>query len=80
MAKYSYEFKKKVVMSYLKGEGGYGYIAKMYGIPAQKRVKEWVHNYNAFGDKGLKRSPLRFNIINCQYSQRPKMWEDHRVK
>lgn len=52
-------------MSYLKGEGGYGYIAKMYGIPAQKRVKEWVHNYNAFGDKGLKRSPLRFNIINC---------------
>ncbi|MBE5932865.1 MAG: transposase, partial [Lachnospiraceae bacterium] len=23
MAKYSYEFKKKVIMSYLNGEGGY---------------------------------------------------------
>ena len=33
MATYSYEFKKKVVMSYLKGEGGYSYIAKIYGIP-----------------------------------------------
>ena len=43
-------------MSYLNGEGGYGYIAKLYGIPAQRRVEEWVHNYNAFGDEGLMRS------------------------
>lgn len=56
MAKYSYEFKKKVVMSYLKGEGGYIYLAKTYGIPDTKQVREWVRNYNAFGDKGLKRS------------------------
>ena len=32
MAKYSYEFKKKVVISYLNGEGGYAYIAELYGI------------------------------------------------
>lgn len=43
-------------MSYLKGEGGYIYLAKTYGIPGTKQVREWVHNYNAFGDKGLKRS------------------------
>lgn len=43
-------------MSYLKGEGGYIYLAKTYGIPDKKQVREWVHNYNAFGDKGLKRS------------------------
>ena len=61
MAKYSYEFKKKVVMSYLKGEGGCSYIAKIYGIPAQSRVEEWVRNYNAFGDEGLKRSRRQNN-------------------
>lgn len=43
-------------MSYLKGEGGYIYLAKTYGIPDTKQVREWVRNYNAFGDKGLKRS------------------------
>lgn len=26
MAKYSYEFKKKVVQAYLSGEGGYRYV------------------------------------------------------
>ena len=28
MAKYSYEFKQKIVQAYLNGEGGYGYLAK----------------------------------------------------
>ena len=27
MAKYSFEFKKKVVLSYLNGEGGYKYLS-----------------------------------------------------
>ncbi len=48
-------------MSYLKGEGGYSYIAKIYGILAQRQVEEWVHNYNAFGDEGLKRSRRQNN-------------------
>ena len=56
MAKYSYEFKKKVVMSYINGEGGYGYLAKFYGIPSKHRIEEWVANYKAFGDEGLRRS------------------------
>jgi hypothetical protein len=28
MSKYSFEFKKKVVLAYLNGEGGYGYLLK----------------------------------------------------
>ena len=56
MAKYSYEFKKKVVMSYLNGEGGYKYLTKLYGISSRTRVLEWVSNYNSFGDEGLRRS------------------------
>ena len=56
MAKYSFEFKKKVVLSYLNGEGGYKYLSKTYGVPAKSNIKQWVHNYQTFGDKGLQRS------------------------
>ena len=56
MAKYSYEFKKKIVKAYLNGEGGYGYLAKEYGISDDVKVKLWVDNYKAFGDDGLMRS------------------------
>ena len=56
MAKYSYEFKKKVVMAYLNGEGSYGYLSKVYDVPAKCNIEQWVHNYQKFGDDGLKRS------------------------
>lgn len=56
MAKYSFEFKKKVVLSYLNGEGGYKYLSKTYGVPAKRNIEQWVHNYQTFGDKGLQRS------------------------
>ena len=56
MAKYSFEFKKKVVLAYLNGEGGYRYLSKTYGIPAQRSIEQWVHNYQTFGDEGLQRS------------------------
>ena len=39
MAKYSFEFKKKVVLSYLNGEGGYKYLSKTYGVPAKSNIK-----------------------------------------
>lgn len=32
MAKYSYEFKKKVVQAYLNGEGGYTHLAEKYDV------------------------------------------------
>ena len=56
MSKYSYEFKKKVVMSYLNGEGGYTYLANFYSIPSKTRIREWVAAYKKFGDEGLFRS------------------------
>lgn len=56
MAKYSYEFKKKVVQEYLDGKGGYKYLAKQYNIPDKKQVRIWVNAYNEFGDTGLMRS------------------------
>ena len=40
MAKYSYEFKKKVVSEYLNGEGGYKTLAKKHGIPSDTTVNE----------------------------------------
>jgi transposase len=56
MAKYSYEFKKKIVTEYLSGKGGYNYLAKVYGIPDKKSIRCWVQNYKKHGDEGLKRS------------------------
>ena len=56
MAKYSYEFKLKVVQAYLQGEGSYGYLAKKYNIPAQQNIEAWVHTYKEFGKEGLMRS------------------------
>ena len=59
MAKYSFELKKEVVLAYLNGEGGYGYLKNKYDIPVQRLVETWVHNYQTFGDDGLMRSRQR---------------------
>lgn len=56
MAKYSFEFKKKVVLAYLNGEGGYSSLAKKYKMPDDSQVLRWVNNYKNFGDAGLMRS------------------------
>ena len=56
MAKYSFDLKKEIVMSYLNGKGGYAYLANKYGIPSKSKVKLWVDNYKRFGDEGLLRS------------------------
>ena len=56
MAKYSYEFKKKVVTAYLNGKGGYKYLANYYSIPAWTNIKKWVLAYQRLGDEGLLRS------------------------
>ena len=55
MAKYDYDFKLKVVKSYLNGEGGYIALAKQYRIPAHSQVEQWVNAYNTFGSDGLRR-------------------------
>ena len=55
MAKYSFEFKKKIVDAYLNGEGGYKCLSAVYG-PTRTDIQKWVHNYQTFGDEGLLRS------------------------
>lgn len=42
MAKYSFEFKKKVVLEYLNGQSGYCSLAKKYNIASHRRIGEWV--------------------------------------
>ena len=56
MAKYTFEFKKKVVFEYLYGKTGSTTLAKKYNIKSQKQVRQWIHNYQEFGDEGLKQS------------------------
>ena len=56
MAKYSYEFKMKVVQAYLNGEGSYEFLFQKYHIPANSKLREWVAVYKKFGKEGLMRS------------------------
>ena len=45
VAKYSYEFKKKVVQAYLSGEGGYTHLAEKYGVKNKRQVLNWVRAF-----------------------------------
>ena len=56
MAKYSFEFKQKVVQEYLNGKGSYEYIAKQNNMPDKKQVRIWVNAYKELGKEGLLRS------------------------
>ena len=56
MAKYSFEFKKKVVEAYLQGEGGEDYLASKFNVASPRQIKVWVKSYQAFGNEGLLRS------------------------
>ena len=61
MAKYSYEFKLKVVQAYLNGEGSYEHLTRKYGVSTDSRISEWVHAYKEFGKEGLLRSRQKKN-------------------
>ena len=52
MAKYSYEFKKRLVDEYIEGSGGYITIAEKYNV-RHSQVELWVAKYRAYGDVGL---------------------------
>ena len=56
MAKYSYEFKKKVVMEYLNGEGSQHDLMQKYNIAAKRDIQEWIAKYREYGSEGLMRS------------------------
>lgn len=55
MAKYSFEFKMKVVNDYCQGEGGYVYLSKKYNVEVSI-IKKWIRTYKQFGEKSLLRS------------------------
>lgn len=55
MAKYNYEFKRKLVDEYIKGKTSYRQLEEKYGVNKPQIIK-WVNNFKEFGDEGLKRS------------------------
>ena len=66
MAKYSFEFKCKIVQEYLNGKGGYTFLSKKYGLPDHTQLMKWVTNYKAFGEKGLLRNK-KINDYSVQF-------------
>lgn len=55
MAKYSAEYKLKIVREYLAGQGGYSTLSKRHEIPDGQIIR-WVKSYQAFGVYGLQHS------------------------
>ena len=56
MAKYTFEFKKKVVMEYLSGKGSYSLLTDKYELGTTSQIRRWLAAYKEFGDEGLMRS------------------------
>ncbi|MDD3924852.1 MAG: transposase [Erysipelotrichaceae bacterium] len=55
MAKYSLEFKLKVVNEYINGLGGTTYLSDKYNIPAHSVIQDWIDQFKQDGIEGLKR-------------------------
>jgi transposase len=55
VAKYSEEFKIKLVTEYLEGNLGYKTLAKKYNMGSQTPIVGWVKVYKSQGMEGLKR-------------------------
>jgi transposase len=55
MAKYSEEFKIKLVTEYLDGNIGYGSLARKYNMGSHTPIVSWVRAYKSQGMDGLKR-------------------------
>ncbi len=56
MAKYSLEFKMKVVGEYLSGSISLKTLAKKYNFKSDKQIRTWINAYRTLGVEGLKRS------------------------
>ena len=44
-----------MVDAYLRGEDGYTFGAEKYGVTNRRQVLNRAHNYEQFGENGLKR-------------------------
>ncbi|WP_018934176.1 transposase, partial [Gracilibacillus lacisalsi] len=73
MAKYSEEFKIKLVTEYLYGKLGYRSLAKKYNMASETSIIEWVKVYKSQGMDGLKRRqtkemyPVQFKLDAVQF-------------
>ncbi|WP_242850839.1 IS3 family transposase [Clostridium algidicarnis] len=54
MAKYDYEFKKRIVNSYMNGEGGKNFLANKYGVKSSRDVMKWVNDFRIAGPDALR--------------------------
>lgn len=59
MAKYSDEFKYKIVREYLDGSLGYELLARKYGMTNTDLIHNWVRAYKEFGAEGIMRKRSR---------------------
>ena len=50
MAKYSFEFKLKLVHDYLSGQGGLRFLAKKYGFKDSSQISKWINAYKELGE------------------------------
>jgi len=71
MAKYSPEFKLRIVNEYLQGTLGYRSLAKKYQIPSQSQIETWVRQYKQEGKNGLQpkekqvyTGEFKLNVLN----------------
>ena len=55
MAKYSFEFKLKVVQEYLNGHESSRSLERKYGVH-HADIQKWINNYKRFGEDSLRRS------------------------
>ena len=62
MAKYSFEFKREIVQAYLRGEGGYEYLAKHHGMPSISPIRRWIAAYKDFGLRSRKNKTYTFDF------------------
>lgn len=56
MAKYTLDFKMKVVTEYLSGTIGLNSLTKKYKLKSTQQIRRWVNAYQTLGVEGLKRS------------------------
>ena len=66
MAKYSEEFKLKVVKEYLDGSLGCVSLAKKHDIPNHSQIQRWIRAYEAFGIDGLRRKQSK-RVFSVQF-------------
>lgn len=73
MAKYSEEFKLKLVNAYLNGNIGYNSLAKKYNMGSRTSIVQWVKAYKSQGIEGLRRRktkkeyPVQFKLDTLQF-------------